>query len=95
MGKASQLPVLVLTLWGDGHAGTLDVAVVKNRFGPGDAMAKKFFRMKAEPMFCRIEETEQPEPIDVVFRDGIYVPKEDKIDLFQSGVETWSPEDYD
>lgn len=85
MGKASQLPVLVLTLWGDGHAGTLDVAVVKNRFGPGDAMAKKFFRMKAEPIYCRVEETEQPDPMDVVFRDGLYVPKEDKIDLFNRG----------
>jgi hypothetical protein len=99
MGKASQLPVLVLTLWGDGHAGTIDIAVVKNRFGPGDAMAKKFFRMKAEPMFCRIEETEQPEPLPMIYRDGLYVPEDEKIDLFstpyQSGMESWSPEDYD
>lgn len=83
MGKASQLPVLVLTLWGDGHAGTLDVAVVKNRFGPGDAMAKKFFRMKAEPLFCRIEETDQPEPLPMVYRDGLYVPDSEKVNLFQ------------
>lgn len=60
MGKANQLPTLILTLWGDSHAGTLDVATVKNRFGPQDAMGKKFFKMKAAPSTCFIDEMEQP-----------------------------------
>jgi predicted ATP-dependent serine protease len=83
MGKASQLPVLVLTLWGDGHAGTLDVAVVKNRFGPGDAMAKKFFRMKADPSIGLIEECEQDiinPDAEFVFRDPFVKTEESKED---------------
>lgn len=78
MGKASQLPILVVTLWGDGHAGSLDVAVVKNRFGPGDAMAKKYFRMKADPEHCNIEEL-PTENEDVLFRDGYRLPDNLKV----------------
>jgi hypothetical protein len=78
MGKASQLPVLVLTLWGDGHAGTLDVACVKNRFGPGDAMANKFFRMKADPEVCQISEIVE-DTTEIAFRDGPRVPEDMKI----------------
>lgn len=78
MGKASQLPVLVLTLWGDGHAGTLDIAVVKNRFGPGDAMAKKFFRMKVNPSICKLEEL-PPEDMTYAFRDGFNLPEDLKV----------------
>lgn len=90
MGKASQLPVLVLTLWGDGHAGTLDVAVVKNRFGPGDAMAKKFFRMKAEPIYCRISQDDELDlENELLYRDGLWVPEDRKINLF------WSPSEED
>lgn len=82
MGKANQLPTCILTLWGDAHAGTLDVAVVKNRFGPQDAMAKKFFRMKADPAVCKIEESD--EDVDVLFRDGVTVPENMKINnLFE------------
>lgn len=82
MGKANQLPVLILTLWGDGDAGTLQVAVVKNRFGPQDAMAKKFFRMKADPAVCKIEESD--EDVDILFRDGLTVPDNMKINnLFE------------
>lgn len=79
MGKANQLPTLILTLWGDGHAGTLDVATVKNRFGPGDAMAKKFFRMSAQPGISLIEESDNPEPMDLLFRDGPRVPEDEKV----------------
>ena len=82
MGKASQLPVLVLTLWGDGHAETLDVATVKNRFGPGDAMAKKFFRMQAKPGIAKIEELEDYDETQIIFRDGPGVDAEDKINAF-------------
>lgn len=81
MGKANQLPTTILTLWGDAHNGTLDVAVVKNRFGPQDAMAKKFFRMKANPAICKVEEGDGD--VDIMFRDGVSVPDDEKIDLFQ------------
>ena len=80
MGKANQLPTCILTLWGDAHLGTLDVAVVKNRFGPQDAMAKKFFRMKADPSICHVEESEASE---LMFRDGTSVDDDEKIDLFK------------
>jgi len=63
MGKANQLPTLILTLWGDAHNEALDVACVKNRFGPQDAMAKKFFRMGAFPAVCKIEESDQSEEV--------------------------------
>jgi hypothetical protein len=79
MGKATQLPILVLTLWGDGHAGSLDVAVAKNRFGPGDAMAKKFFRMKAQPDICLIEESDDVNGPEVLFRDGTTTPDDLKV----------------
>lgn len=81
MGKANQLPTLILTLWGDSHAGTLDVATVKNRFGPQDAMGRKYFTMKADPGMCYIEE--MPKANDgMLFRDGLYVPEEKKIDVW-------------
>ena len=82
MGKANQLPTLIVTLWGDAHAGTLDVATVKNRFGPQDAMAKKYFKMAAKPAICLIEETDQPEPVPVLFNDGPRVDEEDKVNVW-------------
>lgn len=60
MGKANQLPTLILTLWGDSRRGTLDVATVKNRFGEQDAMANHYFTMKADPATCFIDELEDP-----------------------------------
>jgi len=80
MGKANQLPTTILTLWGDAHEGRLDVAVVKNRFGPQDAMANKYFSLDANPGICRIEERPQEE---LLFRDGVTVPDNEKIDLFK------------
>ena len=79
MGKANQLPTLILTLWGDAYAGTLDVATVKNRFGPQDAMGKKYFKMAAQPAVCLIEEMEQKEETPLLFRDGPYTDDEDKV----------------
>lgn len=79
MGKANQLPTTILTLWGDSMKGTLDIAVVKNRFGPQDAMGKKFFTMKADPAACSIEEMNET---DLLFRDGTSVPDDEKVDLF-------------
>ncbi len=83
MGKANQLPTLILTLWGDAHAGTLDVATVKNRFGPQDAMAKKFFKMSASPAICLVEESEHPEGVPLLFNDGPQVSVDDKIDVWK------------
>lgn len=80
IGKISRLPTLVLSLWGDSSAGTLDVAVVKNRFGPQDAMAEKFFTMKAEPSVCKIEEIPRNE--NIIFRDGPSVPDDEKVNPF-------------
>lgn len=79
MGKANQLPTTILTLWGDSMKGTLDIAVVKNRFGPQDAMGKKFFTMKADPAACSIEEMDEQ---DLLFRDGTSVPDDEKVDMF-------------
>ncbi len=58
MGKANQLPALILTLWGDSRRGTLDVATVKNRFGPQDPMARQFITMRADPSTCFIDESD-------------------------------------
>ncbi len=60
MGKANQLPTLIFTLWGDSHRGTLDVATVKNRFGPQDAMGRKYITMRADPATCFIDEIKEP-----------------------------------
>lgn len=81
MGKANQTPVTILTLWGDSEQGTVDVAVVKNRFGPQDAMAKKFFRMEARPSMCQIEEVTNTE--DVVYRDGVGTPENLRVPLYE------------
>ena len=89
MGKANQLPTLILTLWGDSHAGKLDIATVKNRFGPQDAMGKKYFTMKADPAICLVDEMPpQPEGVAILFRDGETVPEDQKINNFN-----WSEDD--
>jgi len=79
MGKANQLPTLIVTLWGDAHGGTLDVATVKNRFGPQDPMGKRYLTMKADPSVCLIEEMED----HLLFRDGPSVPENQKIDAWE------------
>lgn len=83
MGKANQLPTTILTLWGDAYAERLDVAVVKNRFGPQDAMAKKFFSMKAQPAICLVDYDEELELEQaLLYRNGTSVSDDQKIDLF-------------
>lgn len=84
MGKANQLPTLILTLWGDSHRNTLDIATVKNRFGPQDAMAHKYFQMKADPAVCFIDELEETNG-GLLYHDGLYVPEDKKV--------PWSLED--
>lgn len=56
MGKANQLPATILTLWGDGERGRIDVATVKNRFGAQDPLGKKFFPLKVEPAICKVSD---------------------------------------
>jgi hypothetical protein len=82
MGKANQLPTLILTLWGDSHMGTLDVATVKNRFGPQDAMGKKYFTMSAQPGICLVEEMPEGD-FPPLFKDGTSVPDDDKVDVWK------------
>lgn len=83
MGKANQLPTLILTLWGDAHAGTLDVATVKNRFGPQDPMGKKgVITMGAQPAICLVEEIEQVE-VPLLFKDGPGVDADEKVNVWE------------
>lgn len=84
MGKANQLPALILTLWGDAKAGTIDAAVVKNRFGPQDPMAKSWMTLKVEPGICLVRDFadgEQPTN-NLLFNDGITVPENKKVNVF-------------
>jgi hypothetical protein len=60
MGKANQLPALILTLAPEDDR--LLVAVVKNRFGPQDITGRTFFELKAQPELCRIQS--MPAPVD-------------------------------
>lgn len=79
MGKANQLPTLILTLWGDAAANELMVAVVKNRFGPQDPTAGRYFKMYADPSICLIDEPRK-DTLGLSFRDGPKVPESEKID---------------
>lgn len=85
MGKATQSQALVLTLWGDSHRGTIDVAAVKNRFGPQDKMAQNYFTMKANPSIMLIEEAAEGEfkEVPLLFHDGPWVPEDKKINLLE------------
>lgn len=79
MGKANQLPATILTLWGDSHRQELQVAVVKNRFGPQDATAHSYFTMKAEPQIMKISEAEKKMDVPIVYHNGPYMKNEDKV----------------
>jgi hypothetical protein len=79
MGKANQLPTLILTLWGDAARNELLVAVVKNRFGPQDPTAGRYFKMYADPAICLIDEPRK-ETVELSYRDGPKVPESEKID---------------
>ena len=81
MGKANQLPALIVTLWGDARKEELQAAVVKNRFGPQDAMARDIFWMKAQPSIMKISEMDQKIEVPLTFRDGPGVRPEDKINV--------------
>lgn len=88
MGKANQLPALIITLWGDSHRGTVDVAPVKNRFGPQDAMGKTYFTMKADPAKCFIDQDDTLNSAGaLLFHDGPKVDVDDKLDVWSKGNE--------
>ena len=55
------------------------VSTVKNRFGPQDAMAKKWITMKADPAVCLIEEAGPEEFEDSIFSGGAWADDE-KVD---------------
>lgn len=64
MGKANQLPVLILTVAPDTFdRGKLNVAVVKNRFGESDLTGRTAFQLDIEPACSRVfEELEDGSP---------------------------------
>lgn len=79
MGKANQLPTTILTLWGDAHKQSMQVAVVKNRFGPQDPTAGRYFEMFVDPAICLVKEPEPKADVPIVFHDGPRVPENQKI----------------
>lgn len=84
MGKPTHLPTGVLTLWGDSADGRLDIACVKNRFGPMDPTGGTFFSMKADPSITRIEEMDiRAINEGLLFRDGPTVPQDQKLNLME------------
>lgn len=83
-GKPTQLPTAVLTLRGDSVEGRLDLACVKNRFGPMDPTGGTYFSMKADPSITRIEELDiQSINEGLLFRDGPATPPDLKLNLFE------------
>lgn len=66
MGKANQLPILIVTLWGNSQDGYLEMAIVKNRNGPSDATAQNTFRMAVDPDICKLEEMKPESPPHIV-----------------------------
>jgi len=54
MGKANQLPTLILTL--NGNDDSIDVAVVKNRFGKADLTGRTFTKFPSDPARCKVQE---------------------------------------
>lgn len=77
MGKANQLPILIVTLWGNSLDGYLDMAIVKNRNGPDDATAQHTFRMAVNPDICKLEEMKEPSPHQVISYDGVWRSAQD------------------
>lgn len=74
MGKANQLPVLILTLAADPLSGILQFAVVKNRYGPGDITGRTAHQLKVVGDLCRIESAPQQADVPIKFRDGPWTP---------------------
>lgn len=76
MGKASQLPTLIITCWGDSIQGNIKYAIVKNRFGPQDPSGRTFFELDADASICQIVERA---PEVVQFHDGAGVAENLKV----------------
>lgn len=62
MGKANQLPILIITLQGDSFNNRLHFAVVKNRYGKDDVTGKTYFTMHVNAGLCQITPLEVPDP---------------------------------
>lgn len=75
MGKANQLPELIMTqvLQND----KMFYAVVKNRNGPSDESGRTFFTLPVDAGRCQIEDEDPDEGL--VYRDGTSVPDNLKI----------------
>lgn len=73
MGKANQLPELIVTQ--NMINGMMCYAVVKNRNGASDESGRVHFTMKVDASICRVWDDED----DVVFRDGLWVPASEKV----------------
>lgn len=76
MGKANQLPELIITQ--NMIGGNMFYAVVKNRNGPSDETGQTYFSLPVNPAVCQIEDVQEN---DVIFHDGIGVADSDKIHL--------------
>lgn len=81
MGKANQLPELIITqapLKNAGGEMTIAYAVVKNRNGPSDPSGRTYFELPVFPSRFKIEDAED-ESAGVLFRDGLNVPDHLKV----------------
>lgn len=85
MGKANQLPELILTqaITGD----KINVAIVKNRNGPSDETGESYWSHPLVASQFRIEEAAPP--ITMLFRDGPNVPDSQKINPIKQENEEW------
>lgn len=80
MGKANQLPELIITQAPLRGADGMHIAyaVVKNRNGPSDPSGNTYFELPVFPSKFKIEEV--PDTVDgLLFRDGIGVPQHEKV----------------
>lgn len=75
MGKANQLPELIITQVMVGNK--MYYAVVKNRNGPSDPSGKRSFTLPVDASRFTIEDA--PDEVDIIFRDGTITAKSDKI----------------
>lgn len=75
MGKANQLPELIVTQCM--RDGKMRYCVVKNRNGPCDETGDSYFEMPVDAALCRIEDVDPNDGL--LFRDGTDVPDNMKI----------------
>lgn len=74
MGKANQLPILIITLNGDAQNGRLHMSITKNRYGKDDQTGKTYFSLEVDPAICKINELPVLEST-VVSTVGPWIPE--------------------